>query len=118
MDMIGAMYEVECKKHSEKTYIGETEGDEVQGIYGHSVIGHKLKIGPRQEREELEITNIPRRRSIRLQNKEEIDYKKMDEGEKVVNLDRETSEVKEHLHETPHNKGDVEITILNYEQYW
>lgn len=79
---------------------------------------HKqLKRGPHQQRKEPEVNSITRRRSIRLNN-EEIDYKKMNEGEEVINLNRKSSVVNKHLHETPYNKDDMEVTILNYEQDW
>ena len=41
--------------------------------------------------------------------KDAVDYKKMDQAERLINIDREVTEVKEHIHKTPHTKEDIEV---------
>ena len=119
MDKPGVVYQIKCKKHHNITYIGETERAMKYRAYEHGIIEHKdIKRKLEEKTPEVTVEDATRRRSPRLQKKEKIDYKKMDEGEKIKILDREASEVKEHVQETQHTKEDFEIQILDYEEDW
>jgi len=98
MDKPGVVYQIKCKKHHNITYIGETERAMKYRAYEHGIIDHK-DIKKKREEKIPEITVVEdatQRRSPRLKKKERVDYKRMDEGEKIKILDREASEVKEH----------------------
>ena len=120
MDKPGVVYQIKCKKHHNITYIGETERAMKYRAYEHGIIDHK-DIKKKREEKIPEITVVEdatQRRSPRLKKKERVDYKRMDEGEKIKILDREASEVKEHTQKTQHTKDDFEIQILDYEDDW
>ena len=119
----GANYHIKCKIHEGDSYIGETERTMKYRGYEHGIINHNeihknLTIGEKEVvREENEEGNTQIRRSNRLQRKEKINYKKMNEGEKLPPLN-ENSEVAQHMRLGIHTKEDMEINILGYEQNW
>ena len=61
--------------------------------------------------------NGKERRSTRLAGKEQINYVKLNTGEKSIE-NTGTSEVAKHIMEHGHNKADMELSILGYENNW
>lgn len=82
--------------------IGKTEMAMKYIAYDHGIIGNR----------QLTMKNS-KPRSARLQMKENINYRQMEKGEKPINLEREALEIKQHIHETPHQKADITCTITN-----
>ena len=90
--------------------------------YEHGFIPHKelkTNLSLKTEIEEIELEEEPQlRRSNRLQNKERVNYRKMDKGENTY-MDKETTlEVAEHMAGSPHENEDMECIILGYEENW
>ena len=119
----GANYKISCKKHVKDNYIGETDRAMKFRGYEHGFIEHSQLKTNLTLKKEIEITEEePQdglRRSSRLQTKERVDYKKMDQGENILSLDKQiSSEVAEHMANSPHVKEDIECVILGYEENW
>ena len=122
LDKIGAIYEVECRKH-ETEYIGETERALRERAYEHRVISHKdskrshsiILEGNDEERNNNVNIEVNTRRSNRNINKK-IDYNKMNRGEKI--LTEGTTIVSKHVAEEDHEEGDITIKAVSYETNW
>jgi len=90
--------------------------------YEHGIIPHKELLKnltteevTKEKAPIIEEKNV--RRSTRIKEKEKVDYKKMNEGEKPPPIN-ETSEVAQHMRSSTHKQEDMEIIILGYEQNW
>jgi len=119
LDKVNAIYEVECQKHKVK-YVGETERPlKVRG-WEHRTVSHKdahrnHTITNDTDQDQEEDANV--RRSKRLKEKDPKEYKKMNEGEKLIETEG-TSEPAKHAYEyqTDHKEGDMTIKAIAYER--
>ena len=92
--------------------------------YEHGIITHKDKNRSHSIKEAVETQQDrdleePRgeRRSTRLSQKQRIDYKKMDKG-KELPKSATSSEVTEHMADGEHDKTDMKLEILGFEDNW
>jgi len=120
MDKVNAIYEFKCEKHGAK-YVGETGRALKARGYEHRVVSHKDSLRSHMIAEKVEapteIENV--RRSNRNAGKEKRNYKKMDEGEKLIETEGTTEPSKHMYHyQTDHKEGDIEFKAIGYERHW
>ena len=134
MDRVDAIYRVECNQHKD-IYIGKTECTLRVRAYEHKVIPHNQAVRnhtlnikePEEQGETEEVTDEEPRRSTRLKTKDKINYKRMHEGEKIVEKKEpdeapeektEPSPVAEHVRQYEHKHDDLTIKTITYEHNW
>ena len=123
LDKSEIIYEVECKKHKE-LYIGETGGPMKDRGYEHRIVEHKnTKISHSIKRSNSETDqnnneiNTSTRQSSRLSKKTNINYKKMNEGKKII-INPGTSKVAKHMQNEEREKEDIDYRIIGNETNW
>ena len=120
MDRVGAVYKVECKRHKE-SYAGETERALKVRSYEHKIITHKESeknhtIIINENKGEKDDKNIQvTRKSGR--NIKKINYREMNSGENIITNEGNT-EVSKHIASQEHEKGDVIIKAMAYDENW
>ena len=117
MDRVGAVYKVECKRHKE-IYAGETERALKVRSYEHKIINHKEseKNHTNENKGEKDDKNIQGiRKSGR--NIKRINYREMNSGENIITNEGNT-EVSKHIANQEHEKGDVTIKAMAYDENW
>ena len=117
LDKVGAIYDITFKARHNK-YVGETKRQAKKRGCEHgaltteqSRVSHSLKITPEEGYEED--TEETGRRSKRLKEKDKIDYKTMNEGEKLPN--RGTGPVADFMEKHGIPKSDVTIRVIRTE---
>ena len=119
MDRVGAVYEVECKRHKDD-YTGETDRALKYRGYEHKVITHKeserCHTIKGKEKNNIEGQgNQETRKSAR--NTKKKDYKKMDSGSDII-MNEGNTEVSKHMAHLEHEEGDVTIKALTFDENW
>ena len=117
MDKVGAIYEVQCTKHT-ADYTGETGRALKERGYEHKVVTHEeaemCHSVRRKQKEKENVTEavVATRRSSR--NTTRLDYKALSTGENII-MNEGSTEVSKHMAQFDHVKGEVTIKALAYD---
>ena len=122
LDKTGTVYYNQCHRHKEpkkNDYVGETDRVLRKRLYEHNVIDHKTseRAASLSYPEEKRTEEPQGRRSARLKEKKQKDYKAMQTGSNQP-LTEGSTEFSAHVAGDHHEKGDRSYEVLCTEEKW